>query len=126
MDADKGGLGYHLRMVDDHARRRSLLTTALVAAQLAVPAPERRTIRPWLDTWQGIGHVAVGMDRQGYDLQLTKYADRGWRATFYVSGVEHAPTASTGSAWESTPWRAVQRAALDALGKDDWESCADG
>jgi hypothetical protein len=26
---------------------------------------------------------AVGMHRQGYDLQLTRYDDRGWRATFY-------------------------------------------
>jgi len=57
----------------------------------------------------------VLMDRQSYDLQLTKYADRGWRATFYTSGMEHVPTASTGSAWDRTPWRAVQRAALETL-----------
>ena len=25
----------------------------------------------------GIGHVAVGMTRQGYDLQLTRYEERG-------------------------------------------------
>ncbi len=24
------------------------------------------------------------MHRQGYDLQLTQYDDRGWRATFYL------------------------------------------
>jgi hypothetical protein len=35
---------------------------------------------PGLDSWSGIGHVAVGMHRQGYDLQLTQYDDRGWRA----------------------------------------------
>jgi hypothetical protein len=34
----------------------------------------------------GIGHVAVGMHRQGFDLQLTQYDDRGWRATFYTTG----------------------------------------
>ena len=28
-------------------------------------------LRSWLDSWAGIGHVAVGMHRQGYDLQLT-------------------------------------------------------
>jgi len=28
-------------------------------------------LRTWLDSWPGIGHVAVGMHRQGYDLQLT-------------------------------------------------------
>ena len=26
-------------------------------------------LRTWLDSWSGIGHVAVGMHRQGYDLQ---------------------------------------------------------
>jgi hypothetical protein len=29
------------------------------------------------------------MHRQGYDLQLTQYADRRWRATFYTTGMEH-------------------------------------
>ena len=28
------------------------------------------------------------MARQGYDLQLTRYDERGWRATFYTSGME--------------------------------------
>ena len=36
-------------------------------------------LRTWLDSWAGIGHVAVGMHRQGYDLQLTQYDDRGKR-----------------------------------------------
>jgi hypothetical protein len=27
----------------------------------------------WLDSWAGIGRIAVGMARQGYDLQLTRY-----------------------------------------------------
>ena len=44
--------------------------------------------------WKGIGDVTVGMDRQGFDLQLTKYGNRGWRASFYVSGIEHAPSPS--------------------------------
>src|SRR2546426_5340305 len=59
-------------------------------------------LRTWLDSWSGIGHVAVGMARQGYDLQLTRYDDRGWRATFYTSGMEHSPTSATGTAWEQT------------------------
>ena len=29
-------------------------------------------LRTWLDSWSGIGHVAVGMYRQGFDLQLTR------------------------------------------------------
>jgi hypothetical protein len=73
-------------------------------------------VRTWLNNWTGIGHVATGMARQGYDLALTSYAGEGWQATFYTMGREHAPTSSTGSAWEKkTPWRAVQVAALDTL-----------
>jgi hypothetical protein len=41
-------------------------------------------LRSRMDSWAGIGHVAVGMHRQGYDLQLTQYDDHGWRATFYL------------------------------------------
>jgi hypothetical protein len=65
----------------------------------------------WLDCWPRVGHVAVGMHRQGFDLQLTQYDDRGWRATFYTTGMEHWPTSAPGTAWEQTPWRATQRAA---------------
>ncbi len=72
-------------------------------------------LRTWLDSWAGIGHVAVGMARQGYDLQLTRYDERGWRATFYTSGMEHSPTSATGTGWEPTPWHAVQSAAWEAL-----------
>ena len=43
-------------------------------------------LRLYLDSWAGIGRLAVGMARQGYDLQLTQYDDRGWRATFYTTG----------------------------------------
>jgi hypothetical protein len=71
-------------------------------------------LRTWLDSWSGIGHVAVGMAHQGYDLQLTRYDEKGWRATFYTTG-EHSPTSATGTAWERTPWHATQRAAWDAL-----------
>jgi hypothetical protein len=31
------------------------------------------------------------MAHYGFDLQLTRYDDRGWRATFYTTGLEHAP-----------------------------------
>jgi len=48
-------------------------------------------VRAWLDSWSGIGRVAVGMHRQGFDLQLTQYDERGSRATFYTTGMEHAP-----------------------------------
>ena len=45
------------------------------------------------------------MHRQGYDLQLTQYDERGWRATFYTTGMEHSPTSATGTGWEPTPCR---------------------
>jgi hypothetical protein len=76
-------------------------------------------LRAWLDSWAGVGHIAVGMHRQGFDLQLTQYDDRGWRATFYTAGMEHSPTMATGTGWERTPWRATQRAALEALRRRD-------
>jgi hypothetical protein len=38
-------------------------------------------------------------------------AERGWRATFYTTGMEHSPTSATGAGWERTPWHATQRAA---------------
>jgi hypothetical protein len=36
----------------------------------------------WLDSWPGIGHVVVGIAHQGFDLQLTRYDERGWHATW--------------------------------------------
>src|SRR5712692_6726073 len=43
-------------------------------------------------------------------------AGRTWlRVTFYTTGMEHSITSATASAWERTPWHAVQSAARDAL-----------
>ena len=36
---------------------------------------------------------------------------------FYTTGTEHSITSATASAWERTPWHAVQRAAWEALGR---------
>ena len=102
-------------MPSDH--RRSLLIAALSFALLEPHATELRLLHSWLSTWTGIGHVVTGMHRQGYDVQLTQYDERGWRATFYVTGMEHSATSSTASAFEETRWRAVQRAAWKALTK---------
>ena len=78
-------------------RRRSLLTAALGFALVdtkGTPAPkEVQLVREWLDTWEGIGHV--------------------------VAGMEHSLTGRTASAWEPTPWRAVQVAAWEALTKPE-------
>ena len=61
----------------------------------ALRAP-RTGSTPWLD----VGHIGVRMHRQGYDPQLTQDDKRGWRATFYVTGIEHSPTSATGTAWQ--------------------------
>jgi hypothetical protein len=63
------------------------------------------------DAVLGIGRIVVGMVRQSYDLQLTRYGEEGWRATFYPAGRDHSVTSAVGSAWEREPWIAVQRAA---------------
>src|SRR6266511_4367107 len=97
--------------------RGQLLCAALGFAGCSMPSYDRAldALRLWLDSWSGIGHVVVGMARQGYDLQLTHYDERGWRATFYTTGMEHSITSATASAWESTTWHAVQGAAREAL-----------
>ena len=94
-------------------QRGQLLRAALGFAGLPTPPRDYSlgALRTWLDSWSAIGHVAVGMARQGFDLQLTRYDERGWRATFFASGIEHSPTSATGTGWERTPWHATQRAA---------------
>jgi hypothetical protein len=56
---------------------------------------------------------AALMTHQGWDVQLTAYAARDWRANFFPVGIAHSVVG--GSAWEPTPWWAVQRAAWVAL-----------
>jgi hypothetical protein len=101
----------------DLAQRRRLLVATLAATRLAATAgagPGLADCRRWLDRWSGVGLVAAGMARQGFDLELTRFGDEGWRATFSPAGRAHSVV--SGSAWEATPWRAVQRAAWEALG----------
>jgi hypothetical protein len=64
------------------------------------------------------------MARQGYDLQLTRYDERGWRATFYTSGMEHSPTSATGTAWERTPWHAAMTSRQKWLAQELWARAA--
>jgi hypothetical protein len=48
-------------------------------------------------------------------VQLSRYDEKGWRATFYTTGMEHSPTSAIGTAWEHTSWQPTQRAAWEAL-----------
>ena len=97
-------------------QRGQLLRAAIRFAGCSMPSYDRAlwALSTSLDSWTGIGRVAVGMHRQGYDLQLTQYDDRGWRATVYTTGLEYSPTSETGTAWERTPWHATRRAAWEA------------
>ena len=89
------------------------LRAALAAVLVQADAPELALVYRWLDNWRGVGLLAVGLHRVGYDLDLRQYGDGHWRATFYVTGIAHSILG--GSAWEPTVWRAVQKAGWDAI-----------
>jgi hypothetical protein len=78
-------------------QRGQLLRAALGFAGLPRPSYDRSLgpLRTRLDSWSGIGRITVGMAHQGYDLHLTRYDERGWRATFYTTRMEHSPTSAT-------------------------------
>jgi len=63
----------------------------------------------------------MGIARQQYVLRLTRYGLDGWRATLYPAGIAHSLTPMVGSAWTREPWRAVQRAAWEALRRREGE-----
>jgi hypothetical protein len=94
--------------LDARGRR---LRVALAAVLVPDNAPELRLMRELLDNWSGIGLIIAGMTHQGWDVQLTAYAARDWRANFFPVGIAHSIVG--GSAWEPTPRRAVQRAAWE-------------
>jgi hypothetical protein len=97
------------------AQRRALLTTALGFMQLDWRAPLLSgavALAGWLNSWSGLGAILVGMTAQGFNVELKEFPS-GWRANFYPVGLAHSVV--IGSAWEPTPWRAVQGAAWEAL-----------
>jgi hypothetical protein len=108
-------------------RRHVLFTMLTACAWRDTPAgapPLITGLRQFFGGWLGLGRVTLGMARQGYDLQLTRYGNEGWRATFYPEGIAHSATAAVGSAWEREPWTAVQRAAWESLRKREAEEAA--
>jgi hypothetical protein len=97
----------------DVERRRRTLYAALGFCRIAETSPRREAtaLRAWLSTWSGLGHVVVGMQRQGFSVTLRKLPDDGWNATFQ----KHALLAPEGFANAATPFDAVLRAAWSAL-----------
>ena len=92
-------------------QRRLNLTAALGFLQLKPTEPELLLLHRWLDTWEGLGLVTVGVERLGYRLSLSHIAEGEWRAQFSA----HPMWASAGYGVAATPWRAVQVAAAAAL-----------
>jgi hypothetical protein len=96
-------------------RRRALLTAALGFLQLREDPPEVYPLRRYLDSWRR-GDIIAGLDAQALDIEMRQFP-RGWRANLYPTGTAHSIVVA--SAWEPTPWRAVQRAGWLALSRPD-------
>jgi hypothetical protein len=97
----------------DRENRRRALYAALGFCQLqdAPDMPEVTALKRWLSTWTGVGHVVVGMERQGYAVSLSQIPGNGWTASF----ADHRLLAPAGFANAPTPFGAVQQAAWRAL-----------
>ena len=94
-------------------RRR--LRAALAAVLVKANAPELKLVHDLLDSWWGIGLVIVGMAHHGFQVSLGDHGAGRWIAVFFRgSGGQEGLTAE-GTAQEPTPWRAVQRAAWEAI-----------
>jgi len=87
-------------------QRGQLLRAALGFAGCSLPSYDRAlwALRTWLDSWTGIGYVAVGMHRQGFDLQLTQYDDRGWRATSSMNMPCGSSSCCSQEIWVCSSW----------------------
>jgi hypothetical protein len=106
-DASADRTGWVVELGD---RRRNLVAT-LGFLQLKPTEPELQMLHCWLDTWEGLGLVTVGVERLGYRLSLSHIAEGEWRAHFS----EHPMWASAGYGVAPTPWGAVQLAAWAAV-----------
>lgn len=78
-------------------QRGRLLRAALGFVTLrAARHPALDALHRYLGFRRGVGAVAAGMARQDFDLQLTQYAEWGWRVKFYPSGLAHSVVKGTG------------------------------
>jgi hypothetical protein len=62
-----------------------------------------------MSTWSGIGHIVVGMERQGFVVSLRRLVDDGWTASFH----SHAMLAAggIGTATDAVPGGSACRVA---------------
>jgi hypothetical protein len=77
-------------------------------------------LRSWLDSWNRLGAVVTGMERQAFDASPTRYPE-GWRAAFLPRDHTTRPWVGQVLNFHATPWHAVQVAARDALRKAERE-----
>src|SRR5262245_31092175 len=73
--------------------------------------PRRTRVKRSLGRDRELSYASM---RRDFALRHMRYDERGWRATFYTTGMEHSPTSATGTGWEPTPWHATQPAAWEA------------
>jgi hypothetical protein len=71
------------------------LRAALAAVLVDADEPELKLAHELLDSWSGIGLIIAGMTHQGWDVQLTAYAARDWRANFFPVGIAHSIVGGT-------------------------------
>jgi hypothetical protein len=65
-------------------QRGQLLRAALGFAGFSLPSYDRalHALCTWRDSWSGIGHVTVGMARQGTTFTSPGDDEKGWRAAW--------------------------------------------
>jgi len=68
-----------------------------------------------LDSWSGIGLIIAGMTHPGVGRAAHGLRRARLARELLPVGIAHSIVG--GSAWEPTPWRAVQRAAWRAMGR---------
>jgi hypothetical protein len=84
-------------------RRLANLRAALGFLRVPATEPELRLLHRWLDTWEGVGLITVGVERQGYRLTLSRIAEGECGAQFSMRPMWD----SAGYGVAPTPWRAV-------------------
>jgi hypothetical protein len=89
--------------------RRALLKGAPSFLQRQPDPPEVAKLRRYLDSRRGVSDVVAGLRAQGFDIEMRQFP-RGWRVSIYPTGTAHSIVVP--SAWELTPWRAVQQAGV--------------
>ncbi len=111
--ADSAPVTRRHQLMRGAAASRSKPCRAMPAATRPTPdhrlSHRRHSTRP-----DPVPVVAASRVAASVATELPRFGDEGWRATFSPSGRAHSVV--SGSAWEATPWRAVQRAAWEALG----------